>query len=201
MLVVAFIEPETAQLRRGTAMALRPLPGSIGSQGADCQEKQAKTTPRRRLAQVGVGNAHAPRYQNAAHRPHGDDKGLLAERCRSGRSGRSRKPLYPSRVPWVRIPPSPPLFWYLEKHHKINNLKILHLSDTPQVLHKACPIAAAIAPAPRPAGCRLSGHILSGFHEASLLARQALGYINPDERLLFAYTTSSSGLQNKLGVA
>ena len=30
------------------------------------------------------------------------------ERCRSGRSGRSRKPLYPYGVPWVRIPPSPP---------------------------------------------------------------------------------------------
>ena len=30
------------------------------------------------------------------------------ERCRSGRSGRSRKPFYPYGVPWVRIPPSPP---------------------------------------------------------------------------------------------
>ena len=32
----------------------------------------------------------------------------LAERCQSGRMGRSRKPLY-RKVPWVRIPPSPPL--------------------------------------------------------------------------------------------
>ena len=31
-----------------------------------------------------------------------------AERCPSGRRGRSRKPLWPSRSPWVRIPPSPP---------------------------------------------------------------------------------------------
>ena len=76
-------------------MALRPLAGSIGLHGADCQEKQVKVAAERRLTQVGVGNAHAPRYQNAAHRPRGNDKGLLAERCRSGRSGRSRKPLYP----------------------------------------------------------------------------------------------------------
>ena len=43
--------------------------------------------------------------------------------------------------------------------------------------------------------------ILSGFHEAALMAQQAFRYINPGERLLFQYTTSSSNLQKKLGVA
>jgi thioredoxin reductase (NADPH) len=42
--------------------------------------------------------------------------------------------------------------------------------------------------------------ILSGFHEAALLAQQAFRYINPGERLLFQYTTSSTNLQKKLGV-
>ena len=43
--------------------------------------------------------------------------------------------------------------------------------------------------------------ILSGFHEAALMAQQAFHYINPGERLLFQYTTSSTSLQKKLGVA
>jgi thioredoxin reductase (NADPH) len=43
--------------------------------------------------------------------------------------------------------------------------------------------------------------ILSGFHEAALMAQQAFRYIHPDERLLFQYTTSSTNLQKKLGVA
>ncbi|MDH3740836.1 MAG: NAD(P)/FAD-dependent oxidoreductase [Hyphomicrobiales bacterium] len=43
--------------------------------------------------------------------------------------------------------------------------------------------------------------ILSGFHEAALMSQQAFRYINPGERLLFQYTTSSSSLQKKLGVA
>jgi len=43
--------------------------------------------------------------------------------------------------------------------------------------------------------------ILSGFHEAALMAQQAFRYINPGERLLFQYTTSSTNLQKKLGVA
>ncbi len=43
--------------------------------------------------------------------------------------------------------------------------------------------------------------ILSGFHEAALMAQQAFRYINPGERLMFQYTTSSSSLQKKLGVA
>jgi thioredoxin reductase (NADPH) len=43
--------------------------------------------------------------------------------------------------------------------------------------------------------------ILSGFHEAALMAQQAFRHIHPGERLLFQYTTSSSSLQKKLGVA
>jgi thioredoxin reductase (NADPH) len=43
--------------------------------------------------------------------------------------------------------------------------------------------------------------ILSGFHEAALMAQQAFRYINPGERLMFQYTTSSTNLQKKLGVA
>ncbi|MDH5722348.1 MAG: NAD(P)/FAD-dependent oxidoreductase [Alphaproteobacteria bacterium] len=43
--------------------------------------------------------------------------------------------------------------------------------------------------------------ILSGFHEAALMSRQAFRYCNPDAKLRFEYTTSSSSLQSKLGVA
>ncbi|MEZ5918534.1 MAG: NAD(P)/FAD-dependent oxidoreductase [Alphaproteobacteria bacterium] len=42
--------------------------------------------------------------------------------------------------------------------------------------------------------------ILSGFHEAALMSRQAFRYIYPDARLKFEYTTSSSSLQEKLDV-
>ena len=42
--------------------------------------------------------------------------------------------------------------------------------------------------------------ILSGFHEAALMAQQAFRLVYPDEKLLFQYTTSSSSLQKKLGV-
>ncbi|CFX40529.1 Ferredoxin--NADP reductase [Candidatus Filomicrobium marinum] len=42
--------------------------------------------------------------------------------------------------------------------------------------------------------------ILSGFHEAALMAQQAHHIIYPDKKLLFQYTTSSSSLQKKLGV-
>ena len=42
--------------------------------------------------------------------------------------------------------------------------------------------------------------ILSGFHEAALMAQQVFKYKNPGERLMFQYTTSSSSLQKKLGV-
>ena len=43
--------------------------------------------------------------------------------------------------------------------------------------------------------------ILSGFHEAALMSQQAFRYINPDKRLVFQYTTSSTSLQKKLGAA
>jgi len=42
--------------------------------------------------------------------------------------------------------------------------------------------------------------ILSGFHEAALMAQQAHRYVHPDKKLVFQYTTSSSNLQEKLGV-
>ncbi|HXF54601.1 MAG TPA: NAD(P)/FAD-dependent oxidoreductase [Hyphomicrobiaceae bacterium] len=42
--------------------------------------------------------------------------------------------------------------------------------------------------------------ILSGFHEAALMAQAAYKYVYPDKKLLFQYTTSSSSLQKKLGV-
>ncbi len=40
--------------------------------------------------------------------------------------------------------------------------------------------------------------ILSGFHEAALMSRQAFKYCRPDAKLRFEYTTSSSSLQKKL---
>lgn len=42
--------------------------------------------------------------------------------------------------------------------------------------------------------------ILSGFHEAALMAKKAFIYVHPDRRYRFQYTTSSSDLQNKLGI-
>jgi thioredoxin reductase (NADPH) len=42
--------------------------------------------------------------------------------------------------------------------------------------------------------------ILSGFHEAALMAQAAFKIARPNERLRFQYTTSSSNLQKKLGV-
>jgi thioredoxin reductase (NADPH) len=42
--------------------------------------------------------------------------------------------------------------------------------------------------------------ILSGFHEAALMAQRAHRYVYPDKKLTFQYTTSSSSLQRKLGV-
>ena len=42
--------------------------------------------------------------------------------------------------------------------------------------------------------------ILSGFHEAALMAQQAFRIVHPDRKLRFQYTTSSSDLQGKLGV-
>ena len=43
--------------------------------------------------------------------------------------------------------------------------------------------------------------ILSGFHEAALAAQKVHRYVYPDKRLTFQYTTSSTNLQKKLGVA
>lgn len=42
--------------------------------------------------------------------------------------------------------------------------------------------------------------ILSGYHEAALMAQQAFRYCFPDQKLVFRYTTSSTDLQKKLGV-
>jgi thioredoxin reductase (NADPH) len=42
--------------------------------------------------------------------------------------------------------------------------------------------------------------ILSGFHEAALMSRQAFRYVYPDAKLKFEYTTSSSNLQEKLDI-
>ncbi len=43
--------------------------------------------------------------------------------------------------------------------------------------------------------------ILSGFHEAALMAQEVFHIKNPGERLVFQYTTSSTNLQKKLGVS
>ncbi len=42
--------------------------------------------------------------------------------------------------------------------------------------------------------------ILSGFHEAALMSKKAFEYVHPGRKYRFQYTTSSSDLQNKLGV-
>jgi thioredoxin reductase (NADPH) len=42
--------------------------------------------------------------------------------------------------------------------------------------------------------------ILSGFHEAALMAQAAKHVVSPGERIVFQYTTSSTSLQKKLGV-
>jgi thioredoxin reductase (NADPH) len=43
--------------------------------------------------------------------------------------------------------------------------------------------------------------ILSGFHEGALMAQKAYHYVYPGKKLTFQYTTSSTSLQKKLGVA
>jgi thioredoxin reductase (NADPH) len=43
--------------------------------------------------------------------------------------------------------------------------------------------------------------ILSGFHEAALMCQKAFKYCYPDQKLVFRYTTSSTDLHKKLGVA
>jgi len=42
--------------------------------------------------------------------------------------------------------------------------------------------------------------ILSGFHEAALMAQAAYKIIHPGEKLVFQYTTSSTSIHKKLGV-
>ena len=42
--------------------------------------------------------------------------------------------------------------------------------------------------------------ILSGFHESALMAQEAFRIVFPDKKLRFQYTTSSTNLQEKLGV-
>lgn len=43
--------------------------------------------------------------------------------------------------------------------------------------------------------------ILSGFHEAALMCQKAFRYCFPEQKLVFRYTTSSTDLHRKLGVA
>jgi thioredoxin reductase (NADPH) len=43
--------------------------------------------------------------------------------------------------------------------------------------------------------------ILSGFHESALAAQKIARYVYPEKRMVFQYTTSSTSLQKKLGVA
>ena len=43
--------------------------------------------------------------------------------------------------------------------------------------------------------------ILCGFHEGALMAQKAYHYVFPGKKLTFHYTTSSTSLQKKLGVA
>jgi thioredoxin reductase (NADPH) len=43
--------------------------------------------------------------------------------------------------------------------------------------------------------------ILSGFHEAALMAQALAHHVDPQRRIVFQYTTSSTSLQKKLGVA
>jgi thioredoxin reductase (NADPH) len=43
--------------------------------------------------------------------------------------------------------------------------------------------------------------ILSGFHESALMSQKAFKYCFPDQKLVFRYTTSSTDLHKKLGVA
>jgi thioredoxin reductase (NADPH) len=43
--------------------------------------------------------------------------------------------------------------------------------------------------------------ILSGFHEGALMAQAAKRIVHPNQRIVFQYTTSSTSLQKKLGVA
>ncbi len=95
----------TVQLRSLVGRRLSPIatPGGAGAAGRcrDVRGSRAAADLRsvRRHARSRAGSCLplAPRLGSAA-----------TERCRSGRTGRSRKPKYGLSVPWVRIPPSPP---------------------------------------------------------------------------------------------
>lgn len=43
--------------------------------------------------------------------------------------------------------------------------------------------------------------ILSGFHEAALMAQAAFRIVHPEQKMVFQYTTSSTSLKKKLGVS
>ncbi|MEX1181522.1 MAG: NAD(P)/FAD-dependent oxidoreductase [Cucumibacter sp.] len=43
--------------------------------------------------------------------------------------------------------------------------------------------------------------ILCGFHEAALMAQAAIRIVHPEQKIVFQYTTSSTSLHKKLGVA
>ena len=43
--------------------------------------------------------------------------------------------------------------------------------------------------------------ILSGFHEAALMSQAAARVVNPDKKITFQYTTTSTSIHKKLGVA
>ncbi len=43
--------------------------------------------------------------------------------------------------------------------------------------------------------------ILSGFHEAALMSQAAARVVNPDKKITFQYTTTSTSLHKKLGVS
>ncbi len=75
---------------------------------------RAKNPPPISTVTVGArpaGEKHKPRafqYNTANHRGY-DKTNLFTERCQSGRMGLIRNQVYGSPVPWVRIPPSPPI--------------------------------------------------------------------------------------------
>ena len=74
-----------------------------------------------------------------------------------------------------------------------------HITVTPATLETSRPGIYAIGDvATYPGKLKL---ILSGFHEAALMSQAAARRISPEKRIVFQYTTSSTSLQKKLGVA
>lgn len=88
--------------------------------------------------------------------------------------------------------PSPVASWDLTMHDD------LILVDTEKFQTSVTGVFAIGDVAWYPGKLRL---ILSGFHEAALMAQAARRIVRPGERLPLQYTTSSSDLQKKLGVA